>query len=178
MSLNLSSRSEFVGLINKINCKTGAEIGVRYGYFSEYLLKNCPSFQTYYAIDCWESNKENDDPEQSYKIAQDKLLPLNATLLKKYSLEASKIWPDYTFDFVYIDALHDYESVKADINAWFHKVKRGGILAGHDYSSDWPGVMQAVNELVEEFNLTLNLTGKDGPNNIDESQPSWFIIKE
>jgi predicted O-methyltransferase YrrM len=49
-------------------------------------------------------------------------------------------------DFVFIDANHEYESVKADIAAWLPKVKRGGMLAGHDYDDNFPGVKQAVNE--------------------------------
>jgi cephalosporin hydroxylase len=49
--------------------------------------------------------------------------------------------------FVFLDALHDYESVKADIAAWLPLVRPGGVIAGHDYSpTDWPGVVQAVQE--------------------------------
>jgi hypothetical protein len=48
--------------------------------------------------------------------------------------------------FAYIDAAHDYESVKRDIAAWMPKIKSGGILAGHDAQS--PGVQKAVKELL------------------------------
>lgn len=46
--------------------------------------------------------------------------------------------------FVFIDAGHEYEDVRADIDAWLPKVKRSGIIAGHDY--DFPGVAKAVDE--------------------------------
>ena len=49
-------------------------------------------------------------------------------------------------DFVFIDAAHDYDSVKADIEAWQPLVKPGGILCGHDYADYCPGVVNAVNE--------------------------------
>lgn len=52
-------------------------------------------------------------------------------------------------DGVFLDAAHDYESVKADIAAWLPKVKPGGIFAGHDIDS--PGVLQAVQEAGFEF---------------------------
>lgn len=68
--------------------------------------------------------------------------------VKKYSVEAAKDFDDKTFDMVYIDADHTYESVKADILAWLPKVKVGkGILCGHDYIG-YRGVYDAVNELL------------------------------
>ena len=36
-------------------------------------------------------------------------------------------------DFVFVDAAHDYESVRRDIRAWLPKVKRGGTIAGDDF---------------------------------------------
>lgn len=50
-------------------------------------------------------------------------------------------------DTVYIDGNHNYAEVCADIGAWSHAKK----LFGHDYWSKDPGVMDAVNELCEEF---------------------------
>jgi hypothetical protein len=38
--------------------------------------------------------------------------------------------------------------VKADILAWMPLLKEGGVMAGHDYDPGWPGVVQAVQELV------------------------------
>lgn len=48
-------------------------------------------------------------------------------------------------DFVFIDAAHDYDSVKKDILAWLPKTK--GVIAGHDYIPTYPGVMGAVDEI-------------------------------
>jgi len=47
---------------------------------------------------------------------------------------------------IFLDGDHRYEAVKADIAAWMPHVAPGGILCGHDYSSQFPGVVQAVNE--------------------------------
>jgi hypothetical protein len=50
---------------------------------------------------------------------------------------------------VYIDAAHEYESVKADISAWLPKLKSGAILGGHDYlGTTEDGVTRAVNEFI------------------------------
>ena len=72
---------------------------------------------------------------------RDYLSPLRAT-----SIEAAAHFDDESLDLVFIDAAHDYESVRADIAAWQPKLKSNGILAGHDYSRPWPEVVSAVEE--------------------------------
>ena len=62
------------------------------------------------------------------------------------SINASKMYKDNSIDFVFIDASHEYDNVKADISAWFPKVKIGGIIAGHDYNGNWEEVVKAVDE--------------------------------
>jgi hypothetical protein len=74
--------------------------------------------------------------------------------VRKSSEDAVKDYKDESLDFVFIDAGHEYEDVIKDINYWLPKVKKGGILAGHDYSQDSPGVMRAVHELLPGFNRT------------------------
>jgi predicted O-methyltransferase YrrM len=72
----------------------------------------------------------------------------NVSALRMPSVEAAREFDDASLDAVYIDALHDYESVKADILAWRPKLRPGGILAGHDYGPHAPGVVRAVDELI------------------------------
>src|ERR1700741_1198662 len=58
------------------------------------------------------------------------------------SWEFADRFSDESVDFIWLDADHHYESVIKEINAWWPKLKNGGIMAGHDYS-DW-GVEMAV----------------------------------
>jgi hypothetical protein len=48
-------------------------------------------------------------------------------------------------DMVFIDAAHDYNSVRNDIIAWYPKAKK--LICGHDYANQWVGVRAAVDEL-------------------------------
>lgn len=72
------------------------------------------------------------------------------------SLEAAEHL-DFPFDMVFVDAGHDYESCYEDIMAWLPRVRDGGILCGHDYCEDFPGVVRAVNEVFGRANRTSGL---------------------
>jgi Methyltransferase domain len=68
-------------------------------------------------------------------------------IIPQNSIKAAKLFPDKSLDFCFIDADHTYTSCKNDILAYLPKIKPGGIIAGHDYCDDWPGVKQAVAEI-------------------------------
>lgn len=55
--------------------------------------------------------------------------------VKMTSVEASKLYSDESLDFVFIDACHEYECVKEDIKSWYPKIKKGGVIAGHDFNA-------------------------------------------
>ena len=57
---------------------------------------------------------------------------------------------DGLFDFIYIDANHEYDEVKKDIELYLPKLASNGIIGGHDYHEVWPDVVDAVNETVGE----------------------------
>ncbi|HSE33385.1 MAG TPA: class I SAM-dependent methyltransferase [Pyrinomonadaceae bacterium] len=65
------------------------------------------------------------------------------------SVAAAQLFSDASLDWVHLDARHDYESVKADIEAWLPKIKTGGWLSGDDYNEEkWPEVVKAVRDLL------------------------------
>jgi len=97
-------------------------------------------------VDHWCGNKKDTgcsnynrslDP---YKVFLDNTKGRNIAAFRGDSLELAKDWPCKA-DIVYIDAEHDYASVKADIEAW--KPKARYIIAGHDYHL-FEGVRKAV----------------------------------
>lgn len=82
------------------------------------------------------------------------------TILPLPSHKAVKKVKDGTLDFVFIDADHTYEECLQDIQIWFPKVRKGGLVSGHDYGDErFPGVAKAVHEFFGEDNIK---TAPDG----------------
>lgn len=143
-----------------------AEIGVYKGWSSLLMLSSW-NISKYYAIDTWSSQvyAEKDLDQRSlmnapwddiYENVKKRLSPFSQVeILKGTSKKYSESLDDNTLDFCFIDAGHDYESVKEDIHLWFPKVKKGGIIAGDDYH--WPGVKRALEEASNELGFVSTL---------------------
>lgn len=90
-------------------------------------------------IDLWPNNFEQFNKNISPVRA--KINPIRSS-----SWNAMAQYQNESIDFIFIDACHDYFSVLLDIKVCLPKLKRNGILAGHDYSPPWPGVIKAVDQ--------------------------------
>lgn len=172
----MKGRIELAKYLAKQGFTKGAEVGVFTGYYSEVLFNEIPNLHLY-CVDIWGEGK--------YKRAEDECLerlrPYNTTIIKKPSVEAAKDVPDGSLDFVYIDAAHDYDNVKIDLNAWAPKVKVGGIIAGddfYDFPSGKGGVMAAATEYASHHHFDLKLTDWDITNPLrDDRQPNFWFVK-
>lgn len=93
------------------------------------------------------------------------------------SLEAAKKYADHSLAAVFLDADHAYESIAADIDAWLPKVVPGGVLAGHDYSEQFPGVVRAVRERFDRIEVWRGsrFTGPRGDEAPGDFFPVWKV---
>lgn len=143
---------------------TFVEVGVAYGRSLAFLASAAPGARVI-GVDTWDEFMGFDNlAPDVVAVLRSWSCPFNACehfvgacgvenhtwFMWESSLDAAA-WLDETPDFVFIDANHTYDDVRADIRAWLPKVKPGGILAGHDYSPEmFPGVCKAVDELLPE----------------------------
>jgi len=178
-------RSDISKLLKIMDAENVCEVGVRKGeHFSNLLI---PSLKHAVAVDIWKETgvrSQNDncysqeELDKFYQTVLDMSIKNRAVqVVRDFSVEASKLFDDHYFDFVYLDADHTEESTWKDINAWWSKVRSGGVLAGHDYSAAIPttkdgvvlkfGVIESVNRFVKQNNLNLYV----------DKAVSWFLIK-
>lgn len=145
----------------------GCEVGVWRGETSEFLLRQFPLDLHLCMVDSWEVEgnqvraKDQETMNNGKQIAttRTEFAENQRTIKHMRSIDAAKDFRDGCFDFVFIDANHVYEYVKEDIEAWWPKVRTGGILLGHDYNgvlerrkSVW-GVKRAVDEFANKNDL-------------------------
>jgi len=132
---------------------------------------------TFYAIDTFNGSTEHREgiPEElpdlfsSYceNTAQLREIAPRSffTLRGDSALSAAGFKPE-SVDFVFIDAEHTEEAVRRDIDAWWPKLKSGGVMGGDDYGL--VGVRLAV---LRSFSPNGNVYQPDG-------YPYWEVTKQ
>ena len=151
------------------------EVGAYLGRSTVYLascIKRSGKQIRLYAVDLWDtglhddgrartSMRETDDVFRHFirnvrrAGVEDVIYPL-----KMSSVQAAALFEDGTLDFVFLDANHDYQAVHLELAAWFPKVKRRGVLGGHNYRhAHFLGVRRAADEFFGEQELPLQVHG-------------------
>ena len=127
-------RDDFATFLYEYGYRVGVEIGIDKG---EYGITLCKAGLKVYGIDPFENYKgykRVGTYKNHYEDAAKNLKGYDYTIIGEYSINASIDFLDNSLDFVYIDANHTLPHITADIFAWERKVKRGGIISGHDYA--------------------------------------------
>jgi len=147
------------------------EIGTYLGRSARAIADSLPALDGLSGcLYCVDPYKLFDDPvlggksqvelQQIHEQAQDNLADLRQcyqlVMLCETSASAIRHFADSSLDFVFIDGEHTYEAVKQDISLWLPKVRRGGLIAGHDY-----GVYRSVTDAVDEAFLTSHMGTSD-----------------
>jgi hypothetical protein len=131
-------RADLPGLFAHLGYNDGVEVGVYRGRYSKMLCKGNPDLRLT-CVDAWKAySGYRDFTIQSeldavYLEAQMKLAPYGCKFVRAFSADAAKTFQDQSVSFVYIDGNHSYEGCSTDLFAWVPKIRRGGIISGHDY---------------------------------------------
>lgn len=137
--LNFNRLTDLPALFKELEVKSGVELGVESGKFSEILCQNLPDAKIY-SIDPWEfyplfrNFKQQKHHNRLYRMAVKKLsVYKNSEIIRKKSMDAVKDFADESLDFVFIDADHRFQHIVNDLAEWSKKVRIGGVISGHDF---------------------------------------------
>lgn len=160
----------------------GAEIGVAACDFAKSVLDVWKG-KVYHMIDPWETQTKTVYKEITNEHGQwelwwgeanriQKAYHQDVRLYKGLSLDVVSRFQDNQLDWCYLDGAHDYVNVLNDLNAWWPKVKAGGIFAGHDYLNRidrgwWCQVEDAVRAWTYDKGLAYTVL----------PCTSWYILK-
>jgi len=144
---------------------SGVEIGVWKGDNAKMILDTL-NIKKLYLIDPYIGETRKND--KAIALKKLRLYDDKCNFIFKKSSEAIFEIP-FNVDFVYIDGNHDYDFVKNDINLYFKKIRKGGIIAGHDF--DIYDVARAVIEFAAERGIhsSIQLAGY---------RVDWWFIKK
>ena len=169
----LASLLSDISEVKQDSVVTAAEVGVHMGQTSSFLLEELPLLEMilvdpfeYADATYFEEHglyKDRPDAARTFDIFWDRLRPYRnrSVIISQRSPGAARWVPNAFLDLIFIDSFHAYDELKADIEAWLPKLRRPGILAGHDYGLFWPGVCDAVHEFAVSNGLPLVL-GPEG----------------
>jgi len=157
-----------------------AEIGCLHGGYSRQVLDKWKGYR-YWMVDTWEQQSKDIYKERTdgtnYEQVWRECVQLaeqdnRVRMIKKLSVEAANDIENNTLDFVFIDANHAYQNVLEDTDAWWPKLKSGGVMGWDDYGDDtnYPHfieVKRAVDRWCAERHLTF----------VVDRRPAAWVVK-
>lgn len=185
-----TGRDDLARLFGELGFTRGAEIGIERGVYSEVLCKSNPGVMLY-CVDAWQAYRGYRDHVSQEKLdgfyqeTKQRLAPFGCQFVRAFSMDAVKQFEDRSLDFVYLDANHELPFVMFDLIEWSKKVKRGGIVAGHDYYQSTRmdtknHVVYAVDAYVRSYRIKpwfLLGTKVKVDGEVREKSRSWFWVK-
>lgn len=144
-------------LVSNVKGGTIVELGVWKGKSISEILDICRENKNeLIAVDLWPASPDEDYYAEAYYKDIYQVFLHNLELLghrdtvriiREDTAHAATYFEDGSVDLVFIDADHSYEAVKRDLLAWIPKLRKGGVLLGHDYI--WKeGVRTALEEVL------------------------------
>ncbi|MFC3088765.1 class I SAM-dependent methyltransferase [Tabrizicola soli] len=152
----------------------GIELGVAAGSFSARMMQS-GRFARFYGVDAYSDGHS----AREYKAALLATgLASDYRLLRLAFAQAVDLFPDASFDFIYVDGFaHGGLEGGRTLADWYPKLKPGGIMAGDDYDAKyWPLVVWAVHEAAAQLGTGLEVTDlvQDATYN---RFPSWSFTR-
>lgn len=190
MTIKLSPLNHRWQLGELCKYELAVEVGTHRGQFAEQLARARDGGKLW-CIDPWTSYPGAElltgggvdreaDLNIAYSTLKQHIRDGRVELFRGTSADATLRFKDSSTDLVYIDGDHSYDAVWHDLQAWWPKVKPGGLLAGHDFICPgdvdvWPGVQKAVLAFADRHALDIWLVPE---NAVETAGQPWSFYME
>lgn len=184
-------RNNLAQLFNHLDYRIGVEVGTEYGLYAETICKAAPrlklySVDPYRAYKGYREHRSQNKLNGIYEQASERLRRYNHEFIREPSVKAVESFADESLDFVFIDANHSLVHVVQDLVAWVPKVKRQGIVSGHDFirrahTGYAMHVVQAVHAYTDSYGIKdWYVLGRKAiiEGEVRDKPRSYFWIKE
>lgn len=174
----LESRADVMNFVTNKD-GVGIELGVAEGSFSEQILRRMEDTQFYlYSVDAWAGDRGHNTNEYQRAVLRLEPWKRSNTILKMFFNDALALFEDGYFDFIYVDGYaHTGENKGRYFEDWWPKLKKGGIMAGDDYHSDWPAVVKHVDRFAGKMERELCVIPNLAQVDKWSKYPTWFLQK-
>jgi len=144
--------------IGEVGCYTGKSTAV----FADFVKRDMGS---HYAIDWFRGSEGTGLKNSIYGFDLFMIFIINmremglddsVNLMYMDSESANNLIKDEYFDLFFIDADHRYNGIKKDIDIWLPKIRKGGVICGHDHEVQWNNLTEDEKKYANE-NLDLDL---------------------
>lgn len=177
-------KDDFPWLIKELGFKIGVEVGVLEGVYSEILCQVNPEMKVY-SVDAWQYYPVRNNFRKAYMYppiyerAKARLAPYkNNEIIRKWSMDAVKDFADESIDFVFIDSDHSFEHITEDIAQWGKKVRKGGIISGHDFDDRRNSVYCSVEAVVRAWTKAKHIHPWFVLNSTHPDERGWMWVKQ
>jgi len=140
---SFDSRHELPLILQGEGHEIGVELGVHEGAFATHMLRFWPKCRKYVLVDLWGplpnyvdlARADQSEYDKRYATTLEAVKPWGEKIevCRNTTVACAHEYPESYFDFVYVDARHTRKAVLADLNDWWPRTKRGGLICGHDY---------------------------------------------
>src|SRR3990167_557110 len=188
-------RDDMYKLFAELGFMKGLEVGIEKGKNAVTMYENIPNLHLI-GVDPWKQHtyasyaKDAAKRDWSYERLQQwkqqtlaRMKGRDYETIEAFSEEAALQVPDNSLDFVYLDADHSYDGMMLDIILWGRKIRKGGILSGHDYYPDKSENMRrskithAIDDYTRVHGIKFYVTSEIHKDMKGDIYPSWFWVK-
>lgn len=154
----------------------GVELGLLKGETSFEILTNCENVKKMYGVDPYAPHFDGNAERSAEDMSQyESIMKKNMSNfgdrfehIKKSSLECSDMFADESLDFIFIDTVQFEDHLLKELELWYPKVKKDGIIFGHDAMTE--SVIVALKKFRDERKIRI-------PINHSKNQV-WFWSKK